>query len=165
MMIFNGGEENFLSILNLFALSLIITGVIVMIFGKAMPRRTHEGVRAYQHARGFEQYLEKAEKYRLEWHEKENIFEKFLPFAMIFGVVDKWSDAFKQIDLPESEWYEGQSLTAGRLNVAGFTAAIGGLESGLARAVSAEPQKGSSGSGVSGGFSGGGFGGGGGGSW
>ncbi|MFH1047876.1 MAG: DUF2207 domain-containing protein [Patescibacteria group bacterium] len=146
--------------------ALAVSGIIIVIFGRAMPKKTEAGVRAFEHAKGFREYLEKAEKYRLQWQEKENVFEKYLPYAMVFGVAHKWSEAFKNIDMAPPEWYQGSAFTAGHFNAGLFLSSISGLESGLMRAVSSSPQKNSGGSGFSGGgSSGGGFGGGGGGSW
>ncbi|HCC22086.1 hypothetical protein A2480_00450 [Candidatus Uhrbacteria bacterium RIFOXYC2_FULL_47_19] len=147
----------------LVAVGVALVGVLVMIFGAYMPRKTAEGVRVYDHARGFREYLSTAEKYRLKWQESENVFERWLPYAMVFGVVDKWSEAFKNITLSPPGWYEGQSMSAG-FNAVIFSRSISNLQSGLSRAVSSTPQRSSSGSGF-GGSSGGGFGGGGGGSW
>ncbi|OIO51218.1 hypothetical protein COY93_00220 [Candidatus Uhrbacteria bacterium CG_4_10_14_0_8_um_filter_58_22] len=147
----------------LVAVGIALVGILVMVFGSFMPRKTSEGVRVHDHARGFREYLSTAEKYRLKWQESENVFERWLPYAMAFGVVDKWSEAFKSIALPQPGWYEGQSLSAGFSAVV-FSRSIGSLQSGLIRAVSSTPRRSSSGSGF-GGSSGGGFGGGGGGSW
>jgi uncharacterized membrane protein len=140
--------------------------LVLLAFGAFMPKKTEKGVRALEHARGFREYLATAEKYRLQWQEKEHIFETFLPYAMVFGVADKWSEAFKDIALPPPNWYEGGVSAAGQFNAGRFLISMGVLQSGLTKAVSAQPHKGSGGSGLGGGgFSGGGFGGGGGGSW
>ena len=154
-------------LIGLFGAPLIISGLMIMGFGRAMPKKTRDGVRAYEHAQGFREYLDKAEKYRIQWQEKERIFEQFLPYAMVYGVTDHWTEAFKNIDLPPPDWYQGPAgaQMAGQFNAVNFVSAISGLESGLQRAVSSRPQKSSGGSGFSGGSSGGGFGGGGGGSW
>jgi len=155
-------------ILGFLGIPLILSGILIIGFGRAMPCKTRDGVRAYEHAKGFREYLDKAEKYRIQWQEKERIFEKFLPYAMVYGVAEKWTEAFKNINVPPPNWYEGQggAYVAGQFNAMNFVSAIGGLESGLTKAVSSKPQKSSSGSGFSGGgSSGGGFGGGGGGSW
>ncbi len=153
--------------LGLAGIPIMLSGAAILLFGRAMPRKTRQGMRGYEHALGFREYIAKAEKYRLQWQEKEHMFEKFLPYAMVYGVVDKWTEAFKNINIPPPDWYEGSVLTAGHFNAVSFAGAMGGLESGLIKAVSSKPQKSSGGSGFSsgGGFSGGGFGGGGGGSW
>ena len=40
--------------------------------------------------KGFKLYMETAEKYRQQFYEKENIFEKLLPYAMVFGMTEIW---------------------------------------------------------------------------
>ncbi|KPJ85320.1 hypothetical protein AMJ57_03500 [Parcubacteria bacterium SG8_24] len=146
-------------------ISLMLSGVMVLVFAPLMPKRTGPGVLAWEKAKGFEEYLEKAERYRLQWQEKERIFETFLPYAMAIGVADKWAKAFEDIDMPEPEWYVG----TGTFRTSDFGSSIRSLNSSLNSTVTSAPQRSSSGSGFSGGggggFSGGGGGGGGGGSW
>ncbi|MBU0625695.1 DUF2207 domain-containing protein [Patescibacteria group bacterium] len=166
VLVFPGwGAGSIFVYLTMLALSIAVSGIIIAGFGLVMPCKTSAGVQAFEHARGFRLYLNQAEKYRLEWQEKENIFEKFLPYAMVFDVADHWTKAFKDMALPPPKWFEGQTFVAGHFEAGRFLSAMVGLESGLMRAVSSSPQKSSRGSGFSGGSSGGGGGGGGGGSW
>jgi len=144
----------------------LLTGLIIIFFGWLMPRRTPAGVAALDHAKGFKEYLSTAEKYRLQWQEKENIFETFLPYAMVFGVVDKWAKTFEGLTLPQPKWYEGTAFQAGAFNAVAFHSTFSTFSSSMSSAVSAAPARSGSGSGFGGGgFSGGGGGGGGGGSW
>lgn len=142
------------------SLPLLLTGVILLGFGWLMAKRTMLGVTVFDHAKGFKLFLGAAEKYRLEWQEKEGIFEKYLPYAMVFGVADKWAKAFAELHVePVSPaWYVGASLL--NFSATDFASRMGTLTQQMA-VVSAPQGSGSGG----GGFSGGGFGGGGGGSW
>jgi uncharacterized membrane protein len=140
-------------------------GALLVIFGFVMARRTEAGVLAYEHAVGFKEYLSRAEQYRLQWQEEENIFERFLPYAMVFGVVDKWCKAFEGLTINQPNWYEGSAFHAGVFNAAVFSSAFNSLGSAINSAVTSHPSQSSSGSGFGGGSSGGGGGGGGGGSW
>ncbi len=144
-----------------------VCGALFIIFGFVMPKKTAAGVAAKEHATGFREYLDRAEKYRLQWQEKENIFETFLPYAMVFGVADKWAKAFEGMEMKPPQWYEGRAFSAGVFNAAAFSSTFGSLNSAVNSAVLSRPQQSSHGSGFSsgGGFSGGGGGGGGGGSW
>ncbi len=140
----------------------LILGAIVLVTAPTLPCRTHKGVAALWHARGFKVFLETAEKYRLQWQEREGIFEQYLPYAMTFGVAEKWSKAFADIVTKPPSWYHGQSDAA-------FTPvllweAVNNFQSQAYSAFIAPAASGSSGFG-GGGFSGGGGGGGGGGSW
>ncbi len=134
-------------------------GAVVMVFGFIMPRRTPAGVAAYEHAKGFREYLDKAEKYRLEWQGKEKIFEQFLPYAMMFGVAKKWAAAFEGMGQKQPDWYE--SRTPGVFSFVAFNQAMTSFNSSMMQAMASSPSSSSG----SGGHSGGGFGGGGGGSW
>lgn len=142
----------------------VVSGFIVGIIGIWMPARTHEGVRVLRHLKGFEQYLSVAEKDRLAFHnapeKKPELFDRYLPYAIAFGVESAWAEQFEGIYTEPPQWYSGGGSFAH-----GF--ALGALTSDLSSfshdfAAAAAPQS----SGSSGGGSvGGGFGGGGGGSW
>jgi uncharacterized membrane protein len=108
---------------------------------------------------GFKTYLEVAEKHRLQNLTPE-LFEKYLPYAMIFGVEKKWAKAFDALHLPPPSWYGsysggygGGSISHGSFSPSGFSTSF---SSAFTSAF------GSSGAG-SGGGGGGGAGGGGGG--
>ena len=143
-------------------LSLIIVGI----FGWFMPKMTPKGAMAYSHAKGFQEYITRAEKYRIQWQEKENIFEKFLPYAMVFKVSEKWTKAFEGVDMQQPDWYEGSAFRAGYFNAVIFTSSFDSFSKSMKTAVTSRPSQSGGGSGFGGGgFSGGGGGGGGGGSW
>lgn len=142
------------------SIPLMLTGGIVLLFGWLMAKRTPKGIEAFDQAKGFKLFLSTAEKYRLVWQEKEGIFEKYLPYAMVFGVADKWAKAFAALHIEPSipAWYVGASLL--HFNAVDFSSRMNALSHQMAT-VAAPKGSGSGGSG----FSGGGFGGGGGGSW
>jgi uncharacterized membrane protein len=90
------------------------------------------------------------------------LFERYLPFAMAFGVERKWARAFQEIYRDPPTWYVGTNATA--FDVGGFSSRLADLSSRAGRAMASSPRS-SNGSGFSGGSSGGGSGGGGGGGW
>jgi uncharacterized membrane protein len=142
----------------------LLTGPIVMIMSRFMPKKTLAGAEAFRKVLGFKDYINTAEKYRVKFQEDENIFERFLPYAMIFGLADKWAHAFKDIYKGRPEWYKGDGhfspvVFVGRMNNFAHAA-----NSTLASRPASKGSSSSSGFG-GGGFSGGGFGGGGGRSW
>jgi len=145
--------------------SLLLPGGIIMAFGYFMPARTIKGTAAYAQALGFKEYLSKAEKYKLQWEEKQNIFEAFLPYAMIFDVVGKWAGAFEGIDKEPPSWYRGTMMNGWSPLI--FANTLTTATSSIGRSLATAPSaRGGSGGGFGGGgFGGGGFGGGGGGSW
>lgn len=141
-------------------------GIMLFSFGWILPRRTPAGVEANWHARGFKLFLETAEKYRIKWQEKENIFEQYLPYAMVFGVADKWAKAFADLGIAQQQpsWYDGGSFNT--FSTIALWSSLNSATNSIATSLAARPGGAAGGgSGFSGGFSGGGFGGGGGGSW
>ena len=88
------------------------------------------------------------------------MFERFLPYAMAFGVEKKWAGAFKDIVREPPTWYVGNSAIG--FNAGGFTSRLGALSTRAASTMSSSPRS-SGGSGFGGGGSSGGGGGGGGG--
>jgi hypothetical protein len=145
------------------AVSLFLPGAIIIFFGYFMPARTVKGTAAYAQALGFKEYLSKAEKYRLQWEEKENIFEAYLPYAMIYGVADKWARTFEGIDKEPPSWYRGSMI--GIWSPIIFANALTTATSTIGRNLAVAPSARGGGGFGRGGFGGGGFGGGRGGSW
>ena len=146
-------------------ISLLVSGILLCIFSPFMPKRTEKGAEAYWYILGFKEYINTAEKYRARFYEKENIFEKYLPYAIIFGLVDKWAKAFEGIYKNPPSWYEGDF--GPQFTTLVFINSIDRSLSSVNRAFVSQPGggvRGVSGFG-GGGFAGGGGGGGGGGSW
>lgn len=86
---------------------MLAAGISIGGFGMFMSRRTESGAKAHWHVKGFKLYLKTAEQYRLQWQEKEHIFEKFLPYAIAFGITEKWAQTFAEISMPKPTWYSG----------------------------------------------------------
>jgi uncharacterized membrane protein YgcG len=146
----------------LFFAGLLPAGLLFLILSRSMARRTAQGSEMLRRVLGFRLYISTAEKDRQHFNEVENIFARYLPFAIVFGCVNKWAKAFEGLgDTAEAStrsWYTGVHPFAPALfasNLQTFSSSVG---STLASSHS-------SGSGFSGGSSGGGGGGGGGGSW
>lgn len=144
-------------------IALGLSSLIVVLFARVMPVKTMKGVKVLGRIKGFEEFLLRAEKDRLERMADANLFEKYLPYAIALGVSDRWAKAFEGIYQEAPRWYVGgDGATAFR--PASFHRSLDSALSTLSGAMHAAPR--SSGSGFSGGgSSGGGGGGGGGGSW
>lgn len=154
----------------LFILALAILNVT---FGNMLGQVLPEGQRTLEEIEGFRLYLTVAEKERLNLQGApnltEDLFERYLPYAIGLGVEKPWSDAFtaELARLGRSDatyhphWYSGSDWRISNLgNDAGRMASA--LGSGVSSAM---PSKSSGSSSGGGGFSGGGGGGGGGGGW
>ena len=142
--------------------ALAVCGVFLIAAARAMPRKTKKGKNALLGARGFEEYLSRAERQEIEFQERHNYFERFLPYAIAFGIADKWAKAFEGIQTAPPQWYSGYE---GGFQPTIFAHDLSVASSNWGVAMSSTPRSGGSGSGFSGGSSGGGGGGGGGGGW
>jgi uncharacterized protein (TIGR04222 family) len=142
--------------------AVIVVGFVALGVARWMPAKTAAGAELLRRTLGFRQYMEVAEKERQRFAERENIFSEYLPYAIVFGCVEKWAGAFKDIDVSAqtSSWYVGNSA----FNAGVLSSSLQGFSSNLGSAISSTPGS-SGGSGFSGGGAGGGGGGGGGGSW
>ena len=148
-------------------ISTALTALIVIVFGWFMPAKTHEGAVILEEVQGFKWFLSVTEKDRLAFHNapelKPEQFHAFLPFAIVFGVEEKWAKQFEHLVVPQPDYVSGYG--AG-WNPMLFAHSLHTMDSSLATTAYAPPSSaGSGGSGFSGGGVGGGFGGGGGGSW
>lgn len=141
--------------------SIIVSSIITFVFGMLMPKRTPQGAELNWRIKGFKLYMETAEKYRAQFYEKENIFEKFLPYAIIFGITKLWIKKMEDIYGKEyfntyhPAWYAG---TITSFNAGNFSSQISALSSGIASNMGTT--SGAHGSGAAGGGGGGGGGGG-----
>lgn len=119
---------------------------------------------------GFREFIDTAEKDRLESLQSDDpqYFFKVLPFAMVFGLSNKWAKQFKDITLETPDWYSSSRALTGYALANSMTHSLVGSARSAITTIS-HSASGGGGSGFSGGggggFSGGGGGGGGGGSW
>lgn len=144
-----------------------IAGLLLLAISGHMSRRTATGSEVRRRVRGFKLYVETAEKHLQEFNEQEHIFAAYLPYAMVFGCVDKWTKAFEGLENLErnarrsvAPWYVG----AGAFNMHQFNRSMSGFAGNVGSTLASTPSS-SGGSGVRGGSVGGGGGGGGGGRW
>ncbi len=137
-----------------------IIGLALLLASFFMPQRTALGREMYLRAKGYKLFIDTAEKHRQKFFEKRNLFNEVLPYAIAFGVVEKFAKAFAKMEIQEQQpsWYSGSRT----FNAAIFGASMASFSNSFTSTAASAPS--SSGSG-GGGFSGGGSGGGGGGSW
>ena len=150
---------------------IVALGVVALLLTGSAATRTPAGTVVLAQAEAFREHLATAESSQLEVPRGEDLFGRYLPYAVAFGLTERWARAFAGLaeqgqDLAVPTWYVGamgygvlwsDAETLAR-DLTGFTSVASG-------ALSA-PTPGSAGSsGSSGGFAGGGVSGGGGGSW
>lgn len=141
----------------------VLAGLALLVMSSRMPARTAAGTAMVRRVRGFRVVIDKAETHLSRWAEQELVFTRFLPYAVVFGLTEKWARAFEGLAIaPDtSSWYVGTrpfSYATFGDSIDGFAVTTGGT------LASTPSGSGSSGFG-GGGSSGGGGGGGGGGSW
>ena len=148
-------------------IAFVASGIIVIIFGALMTKKTQKGNELYAKLAGFKEFLKLVEKDRLREFLKqdENYFDKVLPYAIVFDIADKWKDKLEGLDIPPPRWYSGNYTTFSTL--AFMNSLDHSMQQMSTTFYSSPSSSGSSGGSFSGGggFSGGGFGGGGGSSW
>ncbi len=146
-----------------FVIAAIVSGIILVIFAQIMPARTEAGTRTLEQVLGFEEFLRRVESENLKrviiGHPE--LFDKYLPYAMAFGVERQFARAFEGIYTQAPQWYVGPSMMS--FNVGHFSSSMSHLSTVASTTMSSSPRS-SSGSGFGGGGSSGGGGGGGGGS-
>lgn len=159
-----------------FALPLLLAIVITWIVVRSKLRRGQRsgvGRALTDQVEGFRTYLATAEAEQLRFEEGEDIFSKYLPWAIMFDLTDRWTQVCQRLvelgRLPAvaPAWYYGSTWDLHLLNwqLASLSSSVGSSIAAPAPDVS-DTGFGSGGSAFGGGgFSGGGGGGGGGGSW
>lgn len=145
-----------------------VIGMIVCL--KLMSRRTKYGSEILGKLKGFKNFLETAEKEKLEAlvNQEPTYFYDILPYTYVLGVSDKWIKNFETIALQAPSWYDSPNS----FNMITFSTFIHSTMTSAENVMSSSPSSsggsssgGSFGGSSGGGSSGGGSGGGGGGSW
>ena len=167
---------SFIGTIMWFLVPLLIAGVLTWtVVRRKLSRgqRTAYGRALTDQVEGFRLYLATAEAEQLQFEEGEDIFSRYLPWAIMFDLTERWTKVCERLvalgRLPEAAptWYYGNywSMNA-------FGSQINDFSSSVAGSVASPPSvsdtgfgSGGSSFGGGGGFSGGGGGGGGGGSW
>ncbi|MFN3865600.1 MAG: DUF2207 domain-containing protein [Demequina sp.] len=156
----------------LVGLPLVIVSIVMLALTGAAPARTAEGTRVLAQTKGFKLFLETADGHRLRFEEGHDVFSQYLPYAIAFGIADKWSAKFAALaqegyDVPSPTWYGAHYGAGFWLYHQNFGAQMQDFTALADAAISAPTEGASGGSGFSsgGGFSGGGSFGGGGGGW
>jgi uncharacterized membrane protein YgcG len=148
------------------ALGLVVGGMALFIAAFYMPAKTELGSKTYADILGFKMYLHTAERYRLQKLGPDE-FEKYLSYAVVFGIEKEWAEKFKDIYKRVPDWYEGTTPNVyDAIWISTFAHSFSSAAVASMTPASSSSGGGWSGSGGSfGGFSGGGGGGGSSGGW
>lgn len=86
----------------------IVTSIILAMLSRglanAMPKKTREGAEAAAKWRAFRGYLEDIEK-RENLAESKEIFEKYIAYAVAFGLEQSWVDKFTSVQFELPAWW------------------------------------------------------------
>ena len=126
---------------------------------KYLPKRTPYGNEILGKLKGFKNFLQTAEKEKLEAMVMQDptYFYHILPYTYVLGVSDKWIKKFESMSLQAPSWYDSPDT----FDMMSFGTFMNSTMASAQSVMSSNDSGGSSG----GGSSGGGSGGGGGGSW
>ncbi|MCA9366551.1 DUF2207 domain-containing protein [Candidatus Kaiserbacteria bacterium] len=140
-------------------LALIVIGSVI-ILGFMYQRRTRKGYEALNHLKGFKEFLSVTDRERFDFHnapeKSPQQFMEYLPYAIAFGVEEKWAEVFKDVALPNPDWYQGNTGTT--FSAVALSRDLGAFTNSFTTSSGSSASSG-------GGSVGGGAGGGGGGSW
>lgn len=146
----------------------LVLGALCLVFvASYAPARTGTGSAMLARLMGFRLFISTAQAEQLKFEEKVQIFSDYLPYAMVFGLTERWAKILAELatvypDMPTTlYWYQG----VGVWNVTHFNESIGSFTAMTNGTLISTPASAGSSGFSGGGFSGGGGGGGGGGSW
>jgi hypothetical protein len=111
-----GFETRFAPGLLIIFASLLLVGLIVWSIAPSMPRKTQAGADTAAQWRAFKRYLAAIEQYA-ELPKAQELFDRYLPYAIAFGIEQSWVRAFARAAAPSPAWYG--PVNTGRLLRAG----------------------------------------------
>jgi len=93
-----------------FFLPVAIAGVLsvlaVVITSRVMPRKTRKGRIAWEKIAGLQEYIRRAEVDDIHEQERQGVFERLLPYAIVFGLSKRWGKAFDNLYQRPPDWYQ-----------------------------------------------------------
>lgn len=107
IMVFFGGR-----LIGLSPWILIPICTVALVFGslyivaKVMPRKTYEGAETAAKWRAFKRYLADLDQNRAT-EGATQLFDKYLPYAVAFGLEHSWVQKFANAGAPPPDWYGG----------------------------------------------------------
>jgi hypothetical protein len=113
----------------LFGLAVAVGGVALAFGARSMPARTKRGSELLEHVRGLRGYLHGVTPQDVPEDDRELVFSRSLPYAVVLGETERWLATFGQQDL---YWY-GNSDTSTDFSRS-FPAFLGALDGVLAQA-------------------------------
>jgi uncharacterized membrane protein YgcG len=113
---------------------LVLAGLLFLATTPFTSFRTGRGRALMLRALGFRLYINTAEKYRQQFAANAGIFTQGLPYAIVFGCVNKWANAFDGVDTSAyiRRWYVGNGAFA----ASSFSSSLQAMNAGISSAIS-----------------------------
>lgn len=162
-----GALGMFRDIMPLYASMPLCAATVLIVSACALVRhRSETYIKALGDLLGFKNFLEVAEKDKLEMLLEENpqYYYDILPYANVLGVSDKWENKFKDLTIQPPAYVSGPDLIDLHIYASLVRSLNRDMSAAMAQKPSSSSRSGFGGFRGGGGFGGGGFGGGGGGS-
>ncbi len=84
--------------------AIAVSAVGLVVLARYMPRKSPKGAEEAAKWLAFKRYMQNIEKYTQVAEAKE-IFDKYLPYAIAFGLEDSWIQTFARVNTPPPPWY------------------------------------------------------------
>lgn len=86
-------------------IAIAATGVVLLFVSRHMPSKTRKGTEATAKWKAFKNYLKNIEDYT-DLEQAADIFDKYLPYAIAFGLERSWISKFSKVpNAPTPGWY------------------------------------------------------------
>jgi hypothetical protein len=116
-----------------FVFAMLLCTLILVGFAFLMPSRSVAGARAREATLGFREFLS-----RVDTMPSIELFERYLPYAIAFGVQRSWARAFENIYVAAPTWYSGPM---GKFTPTSFGHGITDLCTSAASGMSSRPSE------------------------
>jgi Predicted membrane protein (DUF2207) C-terminal domain/Predicted membrane protein (DUF2207) N-terminal domain len=90
----------------LIGLAVVAGGVALTVGARSMPARTSRGSALIQQMRGLREYLHSVRPEQIPDTDREMVFSRSLPYAIVLGLTDRWLDTFAELD-PDADGTPG----------------------------------------------------------
>ena len=84
----------------------VLSAIVVVVTSRVMPRKTQKGRIAWEQITGLEEYIRRAEVEDIQAQDRRGVFERLLPYAIIFGLSNRWAKAFAGLYAQPPDWYQ-----------------------------------------------------------
>ena len=88
------------------AIAGVLSAIVVIVTSRVMPRKTRKGRIAWEQISGLEEYIRRAEVDDIQAQDRRGVFERLLPYAIIFGLSNRWAKAFADLYTQPPNWYQ-----------------------------------------------------------